>query len=221
MTDLPHVSDGDPHAPAHNAERDAINALQDDMPNKISLPPGAATGDLLRWDGTTWLTTETRFFEGNGNPNGVLAAPVGSRYIDKAATLGAVEWIKSTGTGNTGWFTLAGDSGWIQVGATDAAPFQNGFVNYGSSWTTAAYRKLNGVTHLKGLLNKTTGSRALVMFSLPVGFRPSADTHIKAHAGAVTVDQAAVNILKNGDVKGRPTTPGLYSLDGISFPADN
>lgn len=106
------VSSGDPHVPAHNAERDAINALEIEVDTKISLPPGAATGDLLRWDGTQWLTTETRFFEGEGRPDGVVAAPVGSRYIDKLGAQGAVEWSKKAG-GDTafGWFCLAGDTG--------------------------------------------------------------------------------------------------------------
>lgn len=112
MTDLPHVADGDPHAPAHNAERDAINDLSDRIDTKISLPPGAATGDLLRWDGVEWLTTETRFLEGDGPPDGVVSAPVGSRYIDKTGAQGAVEWVKrSGGVGNTGWICIAGDTG--------------------------------------------------------------------------------------------------------------
>lgn len=105
---LPHVSQGDPHAPAHNAERDAINDLKDGLDRKISLPTGAQTGDLLRWDGTAWLTTETRLFEGHGDPNGHFAAPIGSRYVDMDATNGVVEWIKTGGAEtNAGW-TVAG-----------------------------------------------------------------------------------------------------------------
>lgn len=103
---LDDVSTGDPHVPAHNAERAAINALQNLLDSKITLPSGLATGDLLRWDGTQIVSTETRFFEGNGTPNGVVAAPVGSRYVDKLATKGAVEWVKVTdGDSNTGWTT--------------------------------------------------------------------------------------------------------------------
>lgn len=106
------VSSGDPHVPAHNAERDAINNLEQEVNRRIPLPVGAATGDLLRWDGTQWLTTETRFFEGNGRPDGKVAAPVGSRYIDKTGAQGAVEWVKRAG-GDTsdGWICLAGDTG--------------------------------------------------------------------------------------------------------------
>ena len=106
------VSSGDPHVPAHNAERDAINDLENEVNARIPFPSGAATGDLLRWDGTQWLTTQTRFFEGNGRPDGVVAAPVGSRYVDKVGAQGAVEWSKKAG-GDTafGWFCLAGDTG--------------------------------------------------------------------------------------------------------------
>lgn len=103
------VSSGDPHVPAHNAEREEINALAALIDDRIPFPGGLATGDLLRWDGTQFVSTETRFFEGHGNPNGVVAAPVGSRYVDMDATRGAVDWVKSSGgTGNTGWSSSIG-----------------------------------------------------------------------------------------------------------------
>ena len=49
---------------------------------------------------------------GRGMPNGVVAAPVGTTYVDEAVTNGALKWIKKTGTGNTGWEVLIGDTGW-------------------------------------------------------------------------------------------------------------
>lgn len=49
---------------------------------------------------------------GRGMPNGVVAAPVGTTYVDEAVTNGALKWIKKTGTGNTGWDVLIGDTGW-------------------------------------------------------------------------------------------------------------
>ena len=52
---------------------------------------------------------------GTGMPNGVVTAPVGSTYIDKNATNGAIEWKKATGTGNTGWVVSVGDTGWIRI----------------------------------------------------------------------------------------------------------
>lgn len=47
---------------------------------------------------------------GTGFPT--IAAPVGTRYIDSAATNGAVEWIKAAGTGTSGWKVVYGDTGW-------------------------------------------------------------------------------------------------------------
>lgn len=49
---------------------------------------------------------------GRGMPNGVVTAPVGTTYVDEAVTNGALKWIKKTGTGNTGWEVLVGDTGW-------------------------------------------------------------------------------------------------------------
>lgn len=106
------IAQGDPHVPAHNEERDAINDLLEQMNTKITMPAGAAFGDLLRWNGDSWETTETRFYEGEGRPDGVLAAPQGSRYIDKTGAQGAVEWVKRAGLdSNVGWMCLAGDTG--------------------------------------------------------------------------------------------------------------
>ncbi len=209
-------------AAALNEQRTAINTLQNTMVEKISMPAGAATGDLLRWSGIEWETTETRFLEGNGAPNGVVSAPLGSRYIDKLATLGQVEWVKATGGGgNTGWIVLAGDSGWIGVGNAGAPAFQNGWANYGGSWSKAGYRKLNGIVHLEGLVLRA-GSMAANIFTLPVGSRPHDDMHISTFVSIDTTPSlAAVNISVAGTITGRPTAGGYLSLDGISFPADN
>ena len=49
---------------------------------------------------------------GRGMPNGVVTAPVGTTYVDEAVTNGALKWIKKSGTGNTGWEVLIGDTGW-------------------------------------------------------------------------------------------------------------
>lgn len=217
MTLLP-VSEGDPHVPAHNAERDAINALQEGLTTKISLPPGAATGDLLRWDGTQWLTTETRFFEGNGSPVGVVAAPIGSRYIDKAGTDGVVEWVKTSGAeSNAGWQPVGySDTGWTTVSSLGA-----GWSNQNpAGYTSLAYRKLNGIVYLRGLIT-TAGSRNTLIFTLPAGFRPTKNHHIPAIvSGAVNPQDSGINVHPTGDVYGRGPQSGWLSLDGISFIPD-
>ncbi|WP_298585122.1 hypothetical protein [uncultured Kocuria sp.] len=58
---------------------------------------------------------DSRILQGTGFPNGVVSAPVGSIYIDKAVTNGASSWIKKVGTGNTGWQVLEGDTGWRRL----------------------------------------------------------------------------------------------------------
>lgn len=110
---------GDPLPAALNEERDAINNLVPEIEARIPHPAGAAYGDLLRWNGVFWETTETRFLEGDGRPDGVVAGPIGTRYIDKTGAQGAVEWVKRAGTSdsNTGWICLAGDTGWREITA--------------------------------------------------------------------------------------------------------
>lgn len=54
-------------------------------------------------------------FYGTGQPNGKIAAPVGSTYTDTAVTCGAAKWVKMWGTGNTGWTVLYGDTGWRDI----------------------------------------------------------------------------------------------------------
>lgn len=40
---------------------------------------------------------------GNGSPEGVVTANVGTIYIDKSNTTNPGVWVKTSGTGNTGW----------------------------------------------------------------------------------------------------------------------
>jgi hypothetical protein len=58
-------------------------------------------------------------FIGNGSPEGVVAAAVGSRYSAKDGAAGTSHWIKETGgTGSTGWVALA-TSAYVRVGTGD------------------------------------------------------------------------------------------------------
>ena len=58
--------------------------------------------------------TTTNQFEihGTGMPNGVVTAEIGTTYVDKNKTNGALKWIKTTNGGNQGWEVLTGDTGW-------------------------------------------------------------------------------------------------------------
>ena len=52
---------------------------------------------------------------GTGMPNGVVSAPPGTYYTDTAGTNGAWRWLKKSGTGNTGWEVVIGDTGWRNI----------------------------------------------------------------------------------------------------------
>lgn len=78
-----------------------------------SVHPGASvivtsSSKKVNMNGVDYIT-------GTGFPNGVVTAPVGSIYIDTAVTNGASSWIKKSGTGNTGWQVLDGDTGWRDI----------------------------------------------------------------------------------------------------------
>lgn len=72
----------------------------------ITLPTAEATTS-----GTSGKVSEYEI-HGTGMPNGNVVAPVGTTYVDAAVTNGALKWIKQSGTGNTGWKVLIGDTGW-------------------------------------------------------------------------------------------------------------
>ena len=71
--------------------------------------------------GVRW--SPARYLEGTGFPEGVVTAPVGTRYTDTAATNGAIEWIKATGTGATGWRVTYGDTVPLRVRSDVASPY--------------------------------------------------------------------------------------------------
>lgn len=71
-------------------------------------------GSMKVWDGTTWQAVNgagsggaappgTSWLSGNGSPEGVVTANVGSLYSQLDGTTVTCVWRKGTGTGNTGW----------------------------------------------------------------------------------------------------------------------
>lgn len=171
MTLLP-VSSGDPHVPAHNAERDAINALQTTIVDKMDKPKIPREGDVLRYDGTKWDTYQSRFFEGTGAPNGAVAAPIGSEYVDRAATNGAVKWTKAGDDGgNTGWLLTSGDTGFRNI--SPLIDIRSNGVVY-----TAILRRVGDFVDLYlDLKNPTNTASPWTVLTLPVGFRPGFDRY--------------------------------------------
>ena len=76
---------------------------------------------------------------GNGMPNGVVEAPIGTTYVDTAKTNGALKWIKVTDGGNEGWKVIHGDTGWVLCWQEDK----------GNNKNRMYFRRINDVVHVK------------------------------------------------------------------------
>ena len=103
-------------------------------------------------------------FAGTGSPEGKVTAPVGSVYTDTAATNGAIRWVKTSGTGNTGWRVEYGDTGLRDI--------SNLLLNSSGS---ISIQRIGQVVYLnaKGITPASTlNSGAPFLDVLPVGFRP-------------------------------------------------
>lgn len=193
---LEHVSTGDPHVAAHNEERDAINELEDAIPLLMPLPQLPQVGEVVRWNGTEWIGSTSRLFEGEGQPEGVVAAPIGSTYVDTAGLTGAVRWIKTRGVDendNTGWTLEFGDTGWRNIAGL-LTMGANGVVN------AARLRRINNQVDIYlDLKMSTNTSSPRTVWTLPAGFRPDFNRH-----GALQDNNeaaaATTQVLANGDV---------------------
>lgn len=198
MADLTHVSSGDPgHAGIHNAERDVINNNTNALANKISKPGGPPTGSLLRFDGTSWVASTTRLFEGSGDPNGSVSGPPGSRYVDTSAETGAVEYVKKSGSGSSGWILIVADTGWRDV-HTLVSLRGTGICDM------ALLRRVNFMVELYlDLTVPTNDTSPWTVLNLPAGFRPDfgrfgtlQDNNEAAASGSVVnASDGAVNLL--------------------------
>ena len=85
---------------------------------KSEVPTTDSVTNLLRTQGEQankiqLLETKAGYeIHGTGMPNGKVTAPIGTTYIDTEVTNGALKWIKQTGSDNTGWKVIHGDTGW-------------------------------------------------------------------------------------------------------------
>lgn len=171
MANLPHVAVGDPLVTVLNAERDQINQNTTDIPKKIDKPTLPKKGDVLVYDGTKWASLNIGYFSGAGGPEGQVAAPVASRYTDTDNTLGALEWVKASGTGNTGWLLVAGDTGLRNI-STLVDKRNNGVVN------AAQLRRSNNIVDVYFDLKMPTSiASPYTLLQLPIGFRPPFDRY--------------------------------------------
>ena len=127
--------------------------------------------------------TTTNQFEihGTGMPNGVVTAEIGTTYVDKNKTNGALKWIKTTDGGNTGWEVLIGDTGWRTLNSVSKAGNSfikirrvNNLVTYqfgGLQWGWFGVGKRNGPGFVRHNSSGDKGAKVVAPNGIPEGFR--------------------------------------------------
>ena len=118
---------------------------------------------------------------GTGMPNGTVSAPIGTTYVDTAVTNGALKWIKQSGTGNTGWKVLIGDTGWRTLNSVSRLGNSfikirrvNNLVTYnfgGLQWGWFGIIRRNGPGFARHNSTGERGAKVLAPNSIPDGFR--------------------------------------------------
>ena len=105
---------------------------------------------------------------GSGAPNGSVTATVGTLYVDTAKTLGAAVWRKDSGTGNTGWLVVDGDTGWRNLASTlDTTVTLNG------AKTNKLYvRRTGSMVTVSAEVYPLVATNGTALFTVPDGFRP-------------------------------------------------
>lgn len=114
-------------------------------------------------------------------PNGKVTAPVGTTYVDTAATNGALKWIKRTGAENQGWEVLTGDTGWrtLTIASKLGASYlkvrrKNDTVMYqfgGLSWGWFGIVRRNGPGYSIQPSDRERNVFILGLQGIPQGFR--------------------------------------------------
>ncbi|BCT75526.1 hypothetical protein SCMU_13680 [Sinomonas cyclohexanicum] len=98
-------------------------------------------------------------YTGTGSPVGAITpASAGRIYLDTAGTNGAWRWM-STGTTNTAWTVVYGDTGWRLLPITD-----------GVTGVTFAIRRVNGTVDFESVWNSNSAAETAIV--IPAGFNP-------------------------------------------------
>lgn len=108
---------------------------------------------------------------------------------------------KNSGTDyDTAWTTPSGAS----PGAWTAVSFQNSWANFASGFHNVEYRKVGDIVYLRGMAK--SGASGSVVFTLPSGFRPTADM-IFAIVGNASFAYLTIGGVSNA-------TPGVVVVTG-------
>ena len=151
--------------------------------NTLTLSDGGGSVTLPSQEANTPAGQANEYeIHGTGMPDGRVAAPVGTTYVDADVTNGALKWIKRTGTGNQGWEVLTGDTGWrtlkivSKLGASylkirrknDTVMYQFG----GLSWGWFGIVRRGGAGYVLQQSDRERNCFVLEHHQVPPGFRP-------------------------------------------------
>lgn len=151
--------------------------------NTLTLSDGGGSVTLPSQQATNAPAGQANEYEihGTGMPNGKVTAPVGTTYVDTAATNGALKWIKRTGTNNQGWEVLTGDTGWrtLEIRSKLGASYlkvrrKNDTVMYqfgGLSWGWFGIVRRNGPGYSVQPSDRERNVFILGLQQIPQGFR--------------------------------------------------
>lgn len=157
---------------------------------KTEVPTIDSVNNLLRTQGEqatklSALEAKSAYeIHGTGMPNGQIEAPIGTTYVDVNVTNGALKWIKHSGTGNTGWKVLIGDTGWRTLNSVSRAGNSfikirrvNNLVTYqfgGLQWGWFGVNRRNGPDFVRHNSSGDKGAKVLRPGGIPTGFRSEA-----------------------------------------------
>lgn len=118
---------------------------------------------------------------GTGMPNGVVTAEIGTTYVDKSKTNGALKWIKTTDGGNQGWEVLIGDTGWRTLNSVSRVGNSfikirrvNNLITYqfgGLQWGWFGVGRRNGPGFVRHNSSGDKGAKLTYPNGIPEGFR--------------------------------------------------
>ena len=151
--------------------RNSVSELRDSIPARVQDIVGrmvaSAGGSYNGAEGTITLPGgAVSELSGTGTPNGVITASPGTYYTDTAGTNGAWRWLKTSGTGNTGWEVVHGDTRWRDV--TASAINHPGIASGAIRIRRIGEMSFVRIFNLQFSSDHTTGSGPL--FVLPPGF---------------------------------------------------
>ena len=154
---------------------------------KTEVPTIDSVNNLLRTQGEqatkiSVLESKSAYeIHGTGMPNGKVEAPIGTTYVDMSVTNGALKWIKQSGSGNTGWKVLIGDTGWRTLNSVSRAGNSfikirrvNNLVTYqfgGLQWGWFGVGRRNGPGFVRHNSSGDKGAKLTYPNGIPEGFR--------------------------------------------------